>query len=154
MKPATKAAFLLAATCLAQPSIETDMLAAHNAVRARVGAPPLKWSAKLADQAQEWANRLLAEKRFAHRPDSSYGQNLFEITGAAAAALQVVNGWDAESADYDYAANKCRKVCGHYTQIVWATTKEVGCGVARDSRRQVWVCDYNPPGNYIGKRPY
>jgi hypothetical protein len=38
--------------------------------------------------------------------------------------------------------------------MVWSTTKEVGCGVARNSRREVWVCNYDPPGNYIGKRPF
>jgi PadR family transcriptional regulator len=48
----------------------------------------------------------------------------------------------------------CRGVCGHYTQIVWSNTREVGCGVARDSNREVWVCNYNPPGNWIGERPY
>jgi pathogenesis-related protein 1 len=153
MRAILKSSFL-AAICVAEPAMETDFLAAHNAVRAGVGVPALKWSERLADQARGWANRLLVEKRLAHRSDSAYGQNLFEITGAAASPIQVVNAWDSEAADYDYAANKCRRVCGHYTQIVWASTKEVGCGVARDSRREVWVCDYAPPGNYSGKRPY
>jgi len=45
-------------------------------------------------------------------------------------------------------------VCGHYTQIVWRDTKQVGCGVARDNRREIWVCNYDPPGNWVGHRPY
>ena len=151
---ATFRASLLAVACAAQPSMETDMLAAHNAVRSRVGIPPVNWSARLADQAQGWANRLLAENRFVHRPDNKYGENVFEITGTTASPAHVVESWAAESRDYDYAANKCRKVCGHYTQLVWAATKTVGCGVARNARREVWVCNYDPPGNYIGKRPY
>jgi pathogenesis-related protein 1 len=130
------------------------MLAAHNAVRAHLGIPPLEWSGRLADQAQSWANRLLTSNRFAHRADHFYGENLFEIAGASASPEQVVDAWAAESRDYDYAANRCRKVCGHYTQLVWATTKAVGCGVARNSRREIWVCNYDPPGNYVGKRPY
>jgi pathogenesis-related protein 1 len=144
-------AVFLAANCVAQ---STDMLAAHNAVRARVNVPPLRWSDKLADVAQGWANRLLVSRRFAHRPDSEYGENLYEIEGARATASQVVRMWDSESQQYDYASNTCRKVCGHYTQIVWAATKQVGCGVARDSRREIWVCNYDPPGNWIGRRPY
>jgi pathogenesis-related protein 1 len=154
MKAALKAVFLIAATCLAQPSIETATLAAHNAVRAPLGVPPLKWSARLADQAQGWANRLLSSDRFAHHPAPVYGENLFEVVGAHASPEQVVEAWTAESRDYDYATNKCRKVCGHYTQLVWAATKSVGCGVARNSHREVWVCNYDPPGNYIGRRPY
>jgi uncharacterized protein YkwD len=145
---------LLAGNCFAQSPFDRDLLAAHNAVRARVNVPPLVWSDRLADMAQGWANRLLASKGLAHRPASSYGENLFEIVGARSSPVQVVYTWDSESQDYDHASNTCRKVCGHYTQVVWASTKQVGCGVARDSRREVWVCNYDPPGNWVGKRPY
>jgi pathogenesis-related protein 1 len=146
--------FLATFAATAQSLISADTLSAHNAVRARLKIAPLTWSDKLADRAQQWADHLLAAKQFAHRPDSPYGENLFAIVGAPASPARVVGDWAAESKDYDYASNKCRKVCGHYTQIVWASTKAVGCAVARDSRREVWVCDYDPPGNWIGRRPY
>jgi uncharacterized protein YkwD len=138
----------------APPSLSRDMLAIHNAVRARVGVAPLAWSDRLAARAQDWADTLLARKQFIHRPNSTYGENLFAITGAAASPAQVVNAWAAESRNYNYTSNKCSGVCGHYTQIVWGGTKEVGCAVAREGRREVWVCNYDPPGNWIGRRPY
>ncbi|HEV1287898.1 MAG TPA: CAP domain-containing protein [Bryobacteraceae bacterium] len=141
----------LAVPCIAQSS---GMLAAHNAVRARAKVPPLMWSDKLAAEAQRWASRLLAGNKFDHNPDSHYGENLFDIRGDSVSPAFVVSAWGSEVKDYDYASNTCRRVCGHYTQIVWASTKQVGCGVARDSRREVWVCNYDPPGNWIGKRPY
>ncbi len=119
-----------------------------------MGTAPLAWSERLAARAQEWADFLLASKKFVHRPNPIYGENLFEITGGGASAAEVVNDWAGESRDYDYKSNKCRGVCGHYTQIVWSTTKEVGCGVARGGGREVWVCNYDPPGNWVGKRPY
>jgi uncharacterized protein YkwD len=131
-----------------------EILAAHNAVRARVGTAPLAWSDRLAGHSQDWADTLLAHRQFVHRPKSSYGENLFEITGAAASPGQVVNAWAAESRNYEYRSNGCRGVCGHYTQIVWGETKEVGCGVARVAGREIWVCNYDPPGNWVGKRPY
>jgi pathogenesis-related protein 1 len=133
---------------------QRDMLAAHNAVRARLGIAPLAWSNRLAERSQNWADTLLARRQFVHRPNSSYGENLFEIRGATASPEQVVSAWAGESRNYDYKSNKCRGVCGHYTQIVWRDTKEVGCGVARGGGREVWVCDYDPPGNWVGKRPY
>ncbi|MGA3190194.1 MAG: CAP domain-containing protein [Bryobacteraceae bacterium] len=142
------------ATCAAQTPLTTEILAAHNAVRTHLKIPSLTWSDKLAAQAQDWADTLLARHQFAHRRPNSYGENLFAITGALASPAQVIADWAAESRDYDYTSNKCGKVCGHYTQIIWATTKEVGCGVARNSQREVWVCDYSPPGNWIGHRPY
>ncbi len=133
-----------------------EMLAAHDQVRARVGVPPLKWSDKLAVVAQQWADQLVATDRFAHRPKSQYGENLFDIQGARATAAEAVADWAAESRYYDAAQNKCRAgaVCGHYTQVVWRGTKQVGCGVARTREREVWVCNYDPPGNWVGQRPY
>jgi uncharacterized protein YkwD len=152
--PAGILIFLFLANCAAQSAFVTDMLAAHNAARERVKVASLTWSDKLAQRAEAWADVLLTRKQFAHSPKSPYGENLFEIEGAAASSSEVVREWASESRDYEYASNKCRGVCGHYTQIIWATTKEVGCAVARDSHREVWVCNYNPPGNWIGKRPY
>jgi uncharacterized protein YkwD len=138
----------------APSSLSREMLAAHNAVRARVKGSPLGWSGRLAAIAQNWADTLLERKEFVHRPNSKYGENLFDVTGAAAAPGQVVEGWAAEARNYDYNSNKCSGVCGHYTQIVWGDTKEVGCAVARGGGREVWVCEYDPPGNWEGKRPY
>jgi uncharacterized protein YkwD len=138
----------------APSSLAPEMLAVHNIMRARVGIPPLAWSDRLAARSQEWADTLLARKQFIHRPDSAYGENLFEITGAAASPAQVVNAWAAEARNYNYSSNRCSGVCGHYTQIVWRDTKEVGCAVARGGRREVWVCNYDPPGNWAGRRPY
>jgi uncharacterized protein YkwD len=139
---------------LGAQSLAREMVDAHNAVRAGVKMPPLAWSDKLAERAQDWANTLLARRQFSHRPNSPYGENLFEITGAPATSAQVVKAWADEVRDYDYKSNKCRGACGHYTQIIWRNTKEVGCAVARGGGREVWVCNYDPPGNYIGERPY
>jgi hypothetical protein len=40
---------------------------------------------------------------------------------------------------------------GHFTQLVWKTTKEVGFGVARASDGSFYgVANYYPAGNLIG----
>jgi pathogenesis-related protein 1 len=135
-------------------NVERAIVAAHNEIRGRVEVPPLRWSDRLAEHAQEWASRLLREREFYHRPHPVYGENLFEITGARASAAQVIDVWASEAPDYSYRDNTCRAVCGHYTQLIWSDTREVGCAVARDASREVWVCNYNPPGNWIGERPY
>jgi pathogenesis-related protein 1 len=138
----------------APSSLTRDMLAAHNEVRRRAGTAPLVWSDRLAERAQNWADTLLARGEFAHRPNGKYGENLYEIDGAYATAAEVVKEWASESRNYDYRSNKCHGVCGHYTQIIWAGTREAGCGVARAPRHEVWVCNYDPPGNWVGERPY
>ena len=136
------------------PTMPDQMVAAHNAVRARLHLPPLVWSEKLAKAAQEWANTLVKEGAFHHPAKSPWGQNLYEVTGGEFLPEQIVSGWASEASKYDYHANQCRGMCGHYTQLVWRDTREVGCAVARGGNREVWVCDYSPRGNYIGQRPY
>ncbi len=133
-----------------------QMLAAHNQWRQQVGVPPLTWSPELAAYAQAWANRLLRENQFEHRSDSPYGENLAWSSGQQLSPANVVEMWGREQQDYDYASNQCRpgQVCGHYTQVVWRDTQQVGCGVARGDNREVWVCNYDPPGNYVGRKPY
>ena len=130
------------------------MLAAHNAVRSRVAVPPLVWSDQLAEVAQDWAKHLIATGSFSHRPDNSYGENLYSISGGTASPAQVVGYWAAEARGYDLRSNTCAGVCGHYTQVVWEKTRAVGCAIATDRRREVWVCNYDPPGNVVGYRPY
>ena len=140
----------------AQSTNSREMVAAHNLVRSGVGVPPLEWSEQLAGVAQQWANELTASGKFAHRPKGRYGENLFETRGARANPTDAVAAWAGEAKDYDVTRNACRNgsACGHYTQLVWRNTTKVGCGVARRGSREVWVCNYDPPGNWVGERPY
>ena len=131
-----------------------DMLAAHNEVRERAGVPPLTWADSLAAVAQDWANHLLQQGQFYHRPQPVYGENLLEINGQRALPAEVVAIWAGEAGNYSYGSNTCNGICGHYTQLIWSSTREVGCAVAHDAMREVWVCNYNPPGNWVGERPF
>lgn len=146
--------------CLAlqaqSPDFQRDVVRAHNDVRKKVNVPELTWSDALAATAKDWAQHLLAAGKFEHRPNNKYGENLFEIRGAPATPAEVVEDWASEAKDYNAADNTCRAgaVCGHYTQLVWRSTKRVGCAVAKGKGKEVWVCNYDPPGNYIGQRPY
>ena len=147
--------WLFLALAAAANGLDTaEMLAAHNTVRAKVGVPPLAWSDRLAALAQTWAETLIVRNEFVHRPKSPYGENLFEISGAQVSPRQVVDEWAAEARNYDYRSNRCKAVCGHYTQIIWRETKKIGCGVARKDQTEIWVCNYDPPGNIVGRPPY
>lgn len=130
------------------------MLRAHNAVRARVGVSPLHWSDALARVAQQWADHLAATNGFYHRPDNRYGENLYMMTGGSASPAQVVGMWADEARQYDIRTNACAGECGHYTQLVWSTTRAVGCAAAANAYRQIWVCEYDPKGNWVGYPPY
>ncbi len=148
----------------------------HNEARARVGAnpaiPPLSWSPEIAQVAQAYADKLAADcTKFEHskREDRNYwGENLAWYQGFGApvgSASATVKMWEDEKACYTYskigAAGECSagcEACGHYTQVVWRNTTQVGCGAADCAsgkyRGTFWVCNYNPPGNYGGQYPY
>ena len=138
----------------ASSAFAREFVAVHNQVRGPLGVPPLRWSGELAESAQHWADSLIETGAFHPRGDHKYGENLFEITGRRATPGEVVRAWAEEARNYDYRSNACSARCGHYKQVVWQDTKLVGCAMARDSRREVWVCNYDPLGNLNGERPY
>jgi pathogenesis-related protein 1 len=131
-----------------------EMLVLHNELRAKVKAPALEWSDRLASAAGEWAVSLVGHGRFQHSKNRHYGENMAEFRGGKSTAKQAFELWAGEAQNYDHKSNRCQGPCGHYTQAVWSATRQVGCGVARGAGREVWVCEYNPPGNYVGQRPY
>ena len=138
------------------------MVRAHNAWRTRAGVLSLRWGADLAAHAQNRAIQLARQDCALEHgllPDDE-GENLYrasalhrEFGGDAlyvVSPTQVVDAWGAESADYSPASGSCAagRQCGHYTQIVWPSTEEVGCGMAVcPTLGQVWVCRYRPRGN-------
>ena len=135
---------------LTQPEI-TELLASHNKARAEQKLPPLVWDCALANLAQQWANRGV----YAHRGDSAFGENIFVASNPAEAVGTVVKTWVGEKANWTNKTAKCApgKVCNHYTQVMWNTTSQVGCGINRNSPGQwktIVVCNYNPAGNLGG----
>ena len=136
-----------------------EILAAHNKVRAEVGVEGLVWSDVVAAQAQDWADQNKAAGTCfdaEHRQGNSYGENL-AMSQPPESATSAIQGWAAERSNYSHDSNSCAhgEDCGHYTQIVWRDTREVGCGVATCADGSgVWVCNYNPAGNVDGESPY
>lgn len=153
------------ASSAGEPAELAGIVAAHNQVRADHGIDPLSWDPALAAIAQGWAERCEdAEAPIGlidHNPDRSdsygsyVGENVYGSSGAIGGPV-AVDAWAAEEASYDLDTNSCDGVCGHYTQIVWASTTLVGCAFhlcpGLDFGNTV-VCDYAPGGN-DGGRPY
>ncbi len=140
-----------------------DILRVHNEARQSVSTAPLKWNCALADFAQKWANKDTNE----HSPEkdrqniiagSLAGENLATDSETNQTVQKLIQGWIDEKAFLGADAKTCApgKVCGHYTQMVWRATTEIGCGVFRKSNTMgaefkgqaaYFVCAYNPAGN-------
>jgi pathogenesis-related protein 1 len=155
----------------AAPSADAQTwLDAHNRVRANPQPPPpaplspLGWSGDAAAVAQAWADGCVYQHNAGR---GARGENIAASAPPGRWGItDAVDAWASEVQDYDYSRNACAagKECGHYTQIVWRDTARVGCAHRQCNANSpfgsqapvwdYWVCDYEPPGNVIGQKPY
>jgi pathogenesis-related protein 1 len=151
-----------------EPVELTGMTLYHNQVRAMVGVPPLQWDPALAKIAHDWVIQCIDVQApiglVDHDANRSatypvyVGENIYG-SGGGASAMDAVNLWASEKANYDHATNSCAsgQICGHYTQLVWRDTQKVGCALYTCPGLQYGatiVCDYGPGGNIGGQSPY
>ena len=118
------------------------------------------WDAELAKFAEEHSRKC----QFSHSSGGStskfsrLGENLYMTSQQGISNEKVgvpgIKAWYDEYVDYDYNSNSCSGVCGHYTQVVWANSYAVGCGIAQCNMGSILTCNYGPAGNYIGQKPY
>lgn len=138
-------------------NLADQFLAPHNAARSALRMKPLVWDWRLAGYAWWYANQRRNDCALKHSK-GPYGENIFWGSGDEWTPAQAVTAWVSERQWYNYWSNSCAgdQQCGHYTQIVWRSTARVGCArLTCSSGKGVFItCNYDPPGNYIGERPY
>ncbi|XP_045149689.1 C-type lectin domain family 18 member C isoform X3 [Echinops telfairi] len=139
-----------------------QLLSLHNRLRSRVHPPAanmqrMDWSERLARLAQDRATLCGAlASSLAASPEHprQMGWNVQLLPAGSASFVEVINLWFAEGQQYSHAANECTRnaTCTHYTQLVWATSSQLGCGQHRCSVNQAemetFVCVYFPGGNW------
>ena len=140
---------------------ETAWLTAHNEARKAFGSTPLRWSKELERDARRWAEQLARENTIRHSPQDARdpsGENLWMGTRGYFPASRMVGYFVDEQRFFrpgrfpDVSRTGNWADVGHYTQIVWADTREVGCAKVSNAQNDVLVCRYYPSGNVIGQR--
>ena len=136
-----------------------ELLDAHNQARAEENAPPLRWSHGLAVEAKRWAEIIASEGRMRHASideRDGAGENLWMGSAGRFSANFMVNAFVDERQHFkpgrfpDISRTGNWRDVGHYTQVVWKDTREVGCAVVRNQRDDFLVCRYWPAGNIYG----
>jgi len=135
-------------------SLAQIMVNKHNAERAKYGAGPVKWNQQLADGAAAYASKCIWQ----HSHEQGLGENLAASTNPDPSKM--FDGWAAESQFYNFAnpgpnPTKANEQIGHWTQIVWKGTTEIGCALQSCPTIQGisgWggsylICRYKSPGN-------
>jgi len=123
------------------------------------------WNQTLANVAQKWADCC----NFEHSGTPGVGENIFEQGGSPMDVTSnfnmAVSDWSSELPNnFTYRASNVftddDMAAGHYTQLAWAATSQVGCGYAscpnlNPGMQSVFVvCQYYPPGNYLNQVIY
>ncbi|KAL4274834.1 hypothetical protein HN51_057668 [Arachis hypogaea] len=134
-----------------------DYLDAHNIARSELGEPNLVWDETLEKYAQNYANQRKQDCQLIHS-HGPYGENLAWSSSNDLSGVDAVKMWVDEKPYFNYLLNICadNQMCGHYTQVIWGNTLRVGCAkvICDNNGGSFITCNYDPPGNYIGERPY
>ncbi|XP_044129735.1 peptidase inhibitor 16-like [Bufo gargarizans] len=138
----------------------------HNFYRARAEPPAadmkaLRWDQTLEDLAKSYAAKCIWD----HNEERGFrGENLFIMSGSSLDVELGLADWHRERDYYNFTTETCQEgqMCGHYTQMVWANSERVGCGENfceklegfDETNMFLLVCNYEPPGNFQGEKPY
>lgn len=143
---------------------DSRILAAHNRERATLGIGSLRWSADLAVGAKQWSDTLGRTGQFAHSPDQPgeelLGENIWGGDPGAFSPEAMVALWIKEKRAFKFGVFPRTSTTGrvedvsHYTQLVWRSTTEVGCGLSKGASEEILVCRYRHPGNVMGQLVY
>jgi hypothetical protein len=106
---------------------------------------------------------MAATDEFEHAPDGDgepQGENLFMGTRDQFAPEEMVGMWVEEKQHFkagifpDNSRTGNLEDVGHYTQVMWRDTRQVGCAVVANQEYDYLVCRYAQAGNIIGERPF
>ncbi|NXO48887.1 CRIS2 protein, partial [Aramus guarauna] len=113
----------------------------------------MEWSHPAAKNAENWANKCTSSHSPANmrRTTVQCGENLF-MSSAPFSWSSAIEAWYNEEKDFQYGTGAKTKnaVIGHYTQMVWYNSYQIGCAVAycpNSKYKYFYVCQYCPAGN-------
>ena len=136
--------------------VENEALQCHNDYRNKHHAPPLTINKELSAIAQQYADYLAKNDIFEHS-DNKYnnnplGENLYMCSGTAITGKSMTTSWYNEIKDYDFNKPGFSMQTGHFTQVIWKSTTQMGIGYAKsESGNYYGVANYYPAGNFTGE---
>ncbi|XP_036003202.1 cysteine-rich venom protein TEL1-like [Fundulus heteroclitus] len=144
---------------------QNEIVNKHNTLRRGVQPTAsnmlkMRWNNEAGSNAAKWA----AKCTMSHSPASARvistsgcGENLYMASWKNSWS-NAIQSWYNEVKDFRYGVGSVNGgVVGHYTQVVWHNSNQIGCAMAycpNSQYKYFYVCHYCPPGNYQLARPY
>lgn len=126
-----------------------QLLQLHNEKRRLHHVPPLTLSDKLNDVAQDYAKKISSMRALVHS-GNGYGENLYRRSSYPPTDIDAsfpMNRWYQEVDNYDFENGDFSSKTGHFTQVVWKGSQQLGVGYVRKGGDVYVVANYYPPGN-------
>ncbi|XP_062058437.1 GLIPR1-like protein 1 [Lepus europaeus] len=156
---------------ISDPHFIDECVKTHNEWRGKVSPPAadmkfMIWEEGLAKIAKGWADtcqfkhNTCLQLPFDCSEDYEFiGENIWLGLFKIFSPRDAIVAWYNETEHYDYDTLACSYVCGHYTQVVWASSYKVGCAIKTcpnlgEASTSIFICNYEPAGNYPNMPPY
>lgn len=130
--------------------VNRELLHRHNEVRTLHGAPNMTWNSELTRFAANYAaNNFSCDNVQLIHSGGPYGENL---AAGYVGGEDPVDAWYDEIKLYDYQNPGFTEETGHFTQMIWNDSVELGCAIVMcdNAWRQYTICEYYPRGNIVG----
>ena len=139
-------------------TIRKNILEGHNAHRKDHQVGDLVRNPEIEKIAQDYSQFLLQKGEMIHSNNTykgyKLGENLFMKYSSSSISVtgkEADLAWYNEIKDYDFNKPGFSSKTGHFTQLVWKGSKEIGCGAACSRNKCFITCNYYPPGNYLNQ---
>ena len=122
----------------------------HNLLRACHNAQPLLPNCEIMKISQDYAETMPSGHSHTPFHGKWMGENLFWSTNMKLNGVYPIKRWYDEISSYDFKTHSSPTggVTGHFTQVVWKDSSEVGIGYYCEGARCCVVGNYFPGGNY------
>lgn len=131
-----------------EEDLQRELLKAHNRYRKKHGVPLLQWSDELTEGAKLWAEEVGRRKEVRSFGSPEYGENIIVVEGQNISGGVATDMWYDEVKNYNFRDPELNNKTGHFTQIVWASTRFVGAAkMNTHDGRCIVIARYFPPGN-------
>ncbi|XP_028410143.1 uncharacterized protein LOC114532760 [Dendronephthya gigantea] len=149
---------------ISQDSFQREALAQHNNYRKLHDAPELRLNKEMSEQAADYARILTLTGSVDHSKQTerpNQGENIFMECSKtnSPSPNDAARKWYDEVCDYNFHESQSNpgKVTGHFTQLVWKPSTELGIGYALGVDKydpgmkcMYVVARYKPAGNILG----